>query len=64
MPEYHKVFDVTYAWKWMHATEKLVKGYASLQDVKNVLKEYQDYPKDALKLFFTSNHDENSMEWL
>ena len=60
VPEYHKVFDVTYAWKWMHVTEKLVKNYASLQDVKNVLKEYQDYPKDALKLFFTSNHDENS----
>ena len=60
VPEYHKVFDVTYAWKWMHATEKLVKDYASLQDVKNVLKEYQDYPQDALKLFFTSNHDENT----
>ncbi|HEY2727303.1 MAG TPA: alpha-amylase family glycosyl hydrolase, partial [Parafilimonas sp.] len=60
VPEYHKVFDVTYAWKWMHATEKLVKDYASLQDVKDVLKTYQDYPQDALKLFFTSNHDENT----
>ncbi|MBV9963373.1 MAG: 1,4-alpha-glucan branching protein [Parafilimonas sp.] len=60
VPEYHKVFDATYAWKWMHATEKLMKGYASLQDVKNVLKEYQDYPQGALKLFFTANHDENS----
>jgi len=60
VPEYHKVFDVSYSWKWMHATEKLVKHTGSLQDVKNVLKEYQDYPADALKLFFTSNHDENS----
>jgi glycosidase len=60
VPEYHKVFDVTYAWKWMHATEKLVKDFASLQDVKDVLKSYQDYLPEALKLLFTSNHDENS----
>jgi glycosidase len=37
-----------------------VKNYAPLQHVKDVLKIYQDYPKDALKLFFTSNHDENT----
>ena len=60
VPEYHKVFDVTYAWRWMHATENLVKNYGSLQDIKDVLKVYQDYPKDALKLLFTSNHDENT----
>ncbi len=60
VPEYHKVFDVTYAWRWMHATENLVKDYASLQDIKDVLKSYQDYPQNALKLLFTSNHDENS----
>ena len=60
VPEYHKVFDVTYAWKWMHGIEKLVKNFASLQDLKDILKSYQDYPQNALKLFFTSNHDENS----
>ena len=60
VPEYHKVFDVTYAWKWMHASAKLVKDYASLQTLKDVLKIYQDYPQDSLKLFFTSNHDENT----
>jgi glycosidase len=60
VPEYHKVFDVSYAWKWMHATENLIRGFAGLQDIKNVLKEYQDYPPGTLKLFFTSNHDENS----
>ena len=60
VPEYHKVFDVSYSWKWMHATEKLIKNFGSLQDIKNILKEYQDYPNNALKLYFTSNHDENS----
>jgi glycosidase len=60
VPEYHKVFDVSYSWKWMHATENLIRGFAGLQEIKNVLKEYQEYPPNALKLFFTSNHDENS----
>jgi len=44
----------------MHTIEKLINNFASLQDVRDVLKSYQDYPQDALKLFFTSNHDENS----
>ncbi|HEX3025368.1 MAG TPA: alpha-amylase family glycosyl hydrolase [Chitinophagaceae bacterium] len=58
--QYHDVFDVTYAWAWMHATEKFVKGNASLNDVRNVLHDYSQYPQGAQKLFFTSNHDENS----
>ena len=58
--EYHNVFDVSYAWSWMHATEKLMKGEGSLNDVNNILHSYTQYPKDSTKLFFTSNHDENS----
>jgi glycosidase len=60
VPDYHKVFDVTYAWEWMHATEDFIKGKADMQRLKNVLSTYEGYPKGALKLFFTSNHDENS----
>lgn len=60
-PQYHEVFDVSYAWEWMHVSEKIAKQNASLQQMKNVLKKYkEDYPAGALKLFFTSNHDENS----
>lgn len=58
--EYHSVFDVSYAWAWMHATEKFVKGKATLNDVRNVLHDYSQYPQGSQKLFFTSNHDENS----
>ena len=58
--DYHNVFDVSYAWTWMHETEKFVKGERSLNDVNNVLHSYTGYPKDSYKLFFTSNHDENS----
>lgn len=58
--DYHNAFDATYAWSWMHATEKFMKGESSLHDVREVLHAYSQYPKGAIKLFFTSNHDENS----
>jgi glycosidase len=59
--EYHKVFDATYAWKLLHAMEALYKGKAPLKDLKKVFEEYdQDFPQEALRLCFTSNHDENS----
>lgn len=60
VPEYHKVFHVTYAWKWMHIIGKLAKGIAPIQEMKDVLKSYNEYLPGARKLFFTSNHDENS----
>jgi glycosidase len=58
--DYHAVFNTSYAWSWMHATEKFHKGEGSLQDVRQVLHAYTQYPAGANKLFFTSNHDENS----
>lgn len=61
VPEYGRVFDLTYAWEWMHVTEKIVKQVASIKQMREVLDKYEDqYPPGALKLFFTSNHDENS----
>lgn len=57
---YHQVFDTSYAWSWMHATEKVGKGQDGLHEVYNVLHQYAQYPSGASKLFFTSNHDENS----
>ncbi len=57
---YHDVFDTTYAWEWMHVTERLGKGTASVNDVYNVLHKYSQYPVGSQKLFFTANHDENS----
>lgn len=58
--EYHTVFDVTYAWEWMHSTEKIFKDECSIQPMMNVLHQYSQYPPNTQKLFFTSNHDENS----
>ncbi|OYY22714.1 MAG: 1,4-alpha-glucan branching protein [Sphingobacteriia bacterium 35-40-8] len=59
-PSYHQAFDLSYAWNWMHVTEKHVKGEATLNHIHNSLHSYSQYPFNATKLYFTSNHDENS----
>lgn len=58
--KYLEVFDVNYAWSWMHLTEKLIKHEIKMNDLISNLTLYLSYPKEKLKLFFTSNHDENS----
>lgn len=58
---YLDVFDICYAWRWMHHTEKYCKGLLSLQSLADLLQLYrQEYPSGTCPLFFTSNHDENS----
>ena len=58
---YHEVFDATYTWKWMHATEEFCKKQNDLNSLFAVLQEYDhSFPKDAFRVYFTSNHDENS----
>lgn len=58
--EYHQVFDASYAWEWMKASEKYYKQLVSLPYVQSIMQKYAEYPEDAFKLFFTANHDENS----
>ena len=59
-PAYHEVFDATYTWKWMHGTEKVIRNEESFREVLDVLNEYESFPTNALRAYFTSNHDENS----
>jgi len=61
VPEYHKVFDATYTWRWMHATEEFYHHKMNLQSMLTVLyKSMTEFPATALRMYFTSNHDENS----
>lgn len=58
---YHQSFDVSYTWTWMHQTEKYSKGTISFGDLIKTLDEYKaNFPPEALRLYFTANHDENS----
>ncbi len=57
---YSEVFDVTYAWKWMHDSKDFIDGKTNAQAFLNTVYNYESLPKGALKSYFTSNHDENS----
>ncbi len=60
-PAYYQAFDIFYAWKWMHATEHFCKNDHAVHDLKHALHELKNgCPQQALQLFFTSNHDENT----
>lgn len=58
---YHESFDVSYTWTWMHQTEKYCKGTIGFADLVKTLDDYKaNFPPEALRLYFTANHDENS----
>ncbi|MDQ6890865.1 MAG: alpha-amylase family glycosyl hydrolase, partial [Bacteroidota bacterium] len=61
VPEYHAVFDATYTWRWMHASEEFYHSRMNLQSFLTVLyKSVTEFPCNAFRVYFTSNHDENS----
>jgi alpha-amylase len=54
-------FDATYAWSTMGAMTDLHAGKKTLTQFDSVLtSDINRYPKKSYRLFFTSNHDENS----
>ena len=61
-PELHTAgFDETYTWSMMHLTEDLYKGNKTVKQLDSLVKVYTDsFPANAYRLYFTSNHDENS----
>ncbi len=61
-PELHTAgFNATYGWQAMHAMKDLYTGKYTLAQFDSVQeKGIKDFPKDAARLFFTTNHDENS----
>lgn len=61
-PELHAAgFDVTYGWQAMHAMKDLYSGKYTLAQFDSVQNQgLKDFPANAARLFFTTNHDENS----
>lgn len=54
-------FNETYAWQNMHLMKELYEGKKSLLYFDSVLAHnISIYPKNAARLYFTTNHDENS----
>lgn len=60
-PDMHPWFDATYTWEYFHLTTEIAGGEADLSEITEYL-EQQDttFPDHAYRLYFTSNHDENS----
>lgn len=54
-------FDATYPWDMFHAMVGVAKGVRSATALDSIKAKYDKiYPHNALELYFTSNHDENS----
>ena len=60
-PSYHEAFDVSYTWEFLHKMEAYWKKETNIEGLGFVLNKYDSvFPATAMRLFFTSNHDENS----
>ena len=60
-PDYFRAFDACYTWKWMHSTEEFYNNKIEFTELNNLLDKYDSVcSNEALLLWFTTNHDENS----
>ena len=56
-----ETFDANYAWELHHLLNGMAQGSKTVQDLKDyVARDAARFPKEAFRLAFTSNHDENS----
>ncbi len=59
-PEYGKVFDASYSWKWMHTTREFYQHHLPLAVLDTLLHQYTAIGDSSMRAWFTSNHDENT----
>lgn len=53
-------FDMTYGWGFNHMTNQIAKGEEEPKRIDAFMQEEKRYPADAIRMNFTTNHDENS----
>ncbi len=54
-------FDACYAWKLKDVMNNIAQGKQTTGDLKQWIADFTtEYPREAIQLMFTSNHDENS----
>jgi glycosidase len=56
----HQAFDMTYGWEFHHIMNKIAQGKAKPSEILTYKEKDKEYPKNAIRMYFTSNHDENS----
>lgn len=58
---YFQAFDACYTWTWMHKTKDFYHSSGQVDELRQLLKRYNDAADDkAIRLWFTTNHDENT----
>ena len=61
LAESRKTFDANYAWELHHLLNSMAQGSKTVKDLQDyVTRDAARFPKEAFRLTFTSNHDENS----
>ena len=53
-------FDMSYGWGFHHMTNQIAKGLEPPARIDTFMQEEKRYPADAIRMNFTTNHDENS----
>ena len=63
IPELHDQFHMTYGWELHHLLNEIAQGKKTTQELDRYFA-VQDtlYPAGAYRMYFTSNHDENSWQ--
>jgi glycosidase len=62
MPEHHnEAFDMSYGWELMHIMNHIAKGDSSLESINEyMMREEEKYSSNDYRMYFLTNHDENS----
>lgn len=56
-----EAFHMNYAWQYAHVIREIAKGEQSFDDLRELMKETEEsFPSSAYRMYFTTNHDENS----
>ncbi len=63
IPELHESFHMTYGWELHHLLNEIAQGKKPTSEIdKYFAKQDTLYPEGAYRMYFTSNHDENSWQ--
>lgn len=56
-----EAFQMNYAWQYAHTIREIAAGHQTFQDLDSLMQETEaNFPSSAYRMYFTSNHDENS----
>ncbi len=56
-----EAFDMNYAWEYAHVIREIAKGEMTFQDLDDLFaRDASRFPANSYRMYFTTNHDENS----